>query len=207
MTLVSQPQQPPADAAPKPNTKGRGALFDELAQAAKPPDLAVFVRQHQASVWRYLRYLGAKSAEADDLTQETFLALAKSGFTEQSELQTASYLRTVARRQLLLLRRTQKRQCQEVQLEAAETVWADSVVCSTTGASLWDDHVEAARRCVDKLEGRSRQAIDLMYRESTSREAIAQQLGMTADGVKTLLRRTRTKLRECIEKTLAQTES
>ena len=37
-------------------------------------DLAELVREHQADVWRYLRYLGADGHDADDLTQETFLA-------------------------------------------------------------------------------------------------------------------------------------
>ena len=34
-------------------------------------DLASLVREHQADVWRYLRYLGAAADDADDLTQET----------------------------------------------------------------------------------------------------------------------------------------
>ena len=40
-------------------------------------DLASLVQKHQAGVWRYVRFLGADTAEADDLTQETFLALAR----------------------------------------------------------------------------------------------------------------------------------
>lgn len=160
-------------------------------------DWAALVRTHQAEVWRYLRYLGADATEADDLTQETFLVIARSALVEESPQQTAGYLRTTARRQLLMLRRKQKRRCETENLEAAESVWAASFT-----SNPWDDHVEAARGCVEKLEGRVRRAIDLSYRESQSREAIAEALGLTADGVKTLLRRTREKLRACIEAAL-----
>ena len=52
----------------------------------------------------------------------------------------------------------------------------------------------------EQLEGRARQAIDLHYRERAGRDAIADALDMQPDGVKTLLRRTRQVLRECVER-------
>ncbi len=45
------------------------------AKGSEPFDFAGLVRTHQVGVWRYVRFLGAEAAEADDLTQETFLAL------------------------------------------------------------------------------------------------------------------------------------
>ncbi|QDT69729.1 RNA polymerase sigma factor [Planctomycetes bacterium MalM25] len=200
MTVVSEPRKPPAADASEPARESPA----ELALGLPPPvDLVRLVRERQAEVWRYLRYLGADPPEADDLTQETFLALARSNFVEQSDAQTSGYLRTVARRQLLMLRRTQKRRINTVDLDAADAVWGQAF----DGANPWDDHVEAARGCVEKLDGRAKRAIDLAYRDSVGREAIAEQLNMKPDGVKTLLRRTRAKLRECIEKTLARTTS
>lgn len=187
-----------------PGGKGRGAPLDAAIDSAKPIDLARLVRDRQAEVWRYLRYLGADPPEADDLTQETFLALARSDFVEQSDAQTAGYLRTVARRQLLMLRRKQQRRGECVDFDSAETIWSDAMWRDRTHTDQWDDHVDAAKGCVEKLEGRSRKAVDLAYQESCGRDAIAERLGMTADGVKTLLRRTRAKLRECIENKLSQ---
>src|SRR6478735_4276856 len=104
----------------------------ERAEASPPPasdaspafDLARLVERHQAGVWRYVRFLGADAAEADDLTQETFLALARAEFVERDERQTAGYLRVVARNQLLVLRRKQHREISTVDLEAADSVWA-----------------------------------------------------------------------------------
>ena len=160
------------------------------------PDFASLVERHQAGVWRYVRFLGADTTEADDLTQETFFALARAQFVERDERQTAGYLRVVARNQLMVLRRRQNREVNTVELEAADSVWA---AAAGPDGSL-TNYLDALRDCVDQLEGRARQAVDLHYHDHAGREAIATQLGMQADGVKTLLRRTRDVLRECIER-------
>ncbi len=165
---------------------------------AEPFDLASLVHRHQAGVWRYVRFLGADPSEADDVTQETFLALARAEFVERDERQTAGYLRVVARNQLLALRRKQNREPGTVELEAADSVWAAAAGPDGSLAR----YLDALGDCLKLLEGRAREAIDLHYRESVSREAIAAQLEMQPDGVKTLLRRTRQSLRECVERKL-----
>ena len=106
--------------------------------------------QHQAGVWRYVRFLGADAREADDLTQETFLALARGEFVERDERQTAGYLRVVARNQLLALRRKQNREISTVELEAADSVWAAAAGPDGSLAG----YLDALRECVEQLEGR-----------------------------------------------------
>jgi RNA polymerase sigma-70 factor, ECF subfamily len=175
-----------------------GLSFPNASTPIGPNDLASLVNRFQAGVWRYVRYLGADTTEADDLTQETFLAVARGGFAERDDRQTAGYLRTVARNQLLVLRRKQNREISTVELEAADTVWA----AAAGQDGRLDAWLDALRECVDGLEGRARRAIDMHYHEHASREAIATQLEMQPDGVKTLLRRTRQLLRECIERKL-----
>ena len=100
------------------------AIQEQPPPTHEPIDLASLVHRHQAGVWRYVRFLGADRSEADDLTQETFLALARAEFVERDERQTAGYLRVVARNQLLALRRKQNREVSTVDLEAADSVWA-----------------------------------------------------------------------------------
>jgi DNA-directed RNA polymerase specialized sigma24 family protein len=53
---------------------------------------------------------------------------------------------------------------------------------------------------VAQLQGPPREAIDLHYRDGVGREAIAAKLEMKPDGVKSLLRRTRELLRECVQR-------
>ena len=159
------------------------------------PDLAALIDQHQADVWRYLRYLGAEASDADDLTQETFLALSRSKFEQRTHAETAAYLRTVARNQLLMLRRRQGRQIDTVELEAAEQVWAESTGDTGMGAIL-----ETLADCLKTVDGRAREAINLFYRDGLSRKAMAAALNIKPEGVKTLLRRTRDVLRDCIQR-------
>ncbi len=160
-------------------------------------ETAALVRSHQASVWRYLRYLGCEATEADDLTQDTFLAVLRDGFEDRSPGETAGYLRTVARNRLLALRRKQKR-APEVDLEAAEAVWVE-----TLGQHDMDDYLVALADCLEVgVTPRVRQAVELFYRDGHSRGEIAERLEMAVEGVKTLLRRARSALRECVEKKL-----
>jgi RNA polymerase sigma-70 factor (ECF subfamily) len=178
--------------------KEQPPLAESPAMSSEPFDLARAVQQHQAAVWRYVRFLGAEPAEADDLTQETFLALARAEFVERDERQTVGYLRAVARNQLLALRRKQSREISTVKLEAADTVWAAAAGADGSLAG----YLDALRDCIGKLEGRAQEVIELHYRDKAGREVIANQLGMQPEGVKTLLRRIRHVLRECIERKL-----
>lgn len=157
--------------------------------------LCRLVHQHQADLWRYVRYLGAQATEADDLVQETFLSLARSGFDERSDGETASLLRTAARNQLLMLRRRERRAPPHTELEAAEAVWVNTLPDGRSEPLL-----DALRDCVAGLEGRSGQIIQLHYTQKLSRDEAAKQLGMSTDGIKTLLRRTRAVLKECVER-------
>lgn len=170
-----------------------------MTAVSDPPrvefDLEVLVREHQADVWRYLRFLGAVADDADDLTQETFLAIARAPFELRSRGETSAYLRTAARNQLLMLRRRQGRQATTVELTAAEEVWAATTPDGDSGAVM-----EALSACYESLNGRARDAIDRFYRRDEKREQIAAALDVSIDGVKSLLRRTRTSLRECIER-------
>jgi RNA polymerase sigma-70 factor (ECF subfamily) len=195
MTAIEEP--PERQRAGEPTT-GENANQSSALPPTKPLDLASLVIRHQAGVWRYVRFLGAGTAEVDDLVQETFLAIGRADFTERDDRQTAGYLRVVARNKLLALRRKQNREVSTVELEAAEGVWA---AAAGTDGSL-TSYLEALRECLEKLEDRCRKAIDLQYRDGAGREDIADQLGMQPEGVKTLLRRTRQVLRECVERKL-----
>ncbi|QDS98458.1 RNA polymerase sigma factor [Adhaeretor mobilis] len=156
--------------------------------------------EHQADIWRYLRFLGAGSADAEDLTQETFLALELATFEERSRAETAAYLRKVARNQFLMWRRAHGNKINTVDLAAAETAWADITEPNGAASDGFAGLLAALKQCLEKIEGRARSAIDRFYQQGEGREAVAAALNMKPDGVKTLLRRTRDALRECIER-------
>ena len=162
-------------------------------------DLEALVRTHQAELWRYARFLGASANEADDLVQEAFLAVHRKPFEQRSVAESAAYLRTVVRRCLLLARRNERKQVNattgEAALEVAESVWAHRVA-----DDRWDELAAALAECLHDVNGRVRRSLDLFYRDRFSRAQIAEALDMRPDGVKTLLRRAREKIRDCVQR-------
>jgi RNA polymerase sigma-70 factor (ECF subfamily) len=155
------------------------------------------LRDHQASIWRYLRFLGCDEAQADDLVQETFLAVWRRPFEDRSRAATRAYLRQVALNRFRMAVRRRRARPVFSDLAAAEAAWVEH------DADDGDAYREALRVCLEQLGERGRRAVDLRYRESASRQRIAESLGLTVDGVKTLLRRTREALRGCITRRLA----
>ncbi len=116
-----------------------------VVEADSTLDVTQLVRQHQADVWRYLRYLGAAPAEAEDLTQETFLEVLRKPFQQRSSAETAAYLRTVARNRLLMQRRSQSRKPATVDVDQLDDVW----VATTGSTGSLDPYVEALRHCLE----------------------------------------------------------
>jgi len=166
-------------------------------------ELADLVRDHQAGLWRYLRFLGSDAAEADDLVQETFLTVFRARPEFNSPRAAAAYLRQVARNRLLAVRQRAGREPGTADLDLAEAVWAEA-----SGDDGLNGYLDALKTCLEVAIGdRAREAIDLRYREGLSREAMADRLAMKADGVKTLLRRARVALRECVERKVVSRES
>jgi RNA polymerase sigma-70 factor (ECF subfamily) len=170
------------------------------ATADRQAEMAALVEAHQAGVWRYLRFLGCDATEADDLVQETFLTVLREGFEVRSPAQTAAYLRTVARNRLLMARRKERNSPPLVDLEAAEAVW-----CRMAGDDGLSDYLVALAHCLQKaVSPRARRALELQYRDRASRAEIAAELDLAVEGVKTLVRRARSALRDCVERKLGR---
>jgi RNA polymerase sigma-70 factor (ECF subfamily) len=86
-------------------------------------DLGRLIADHQVGVWRYLRALGCEPAEADDLTQETFLAGLQKPIVHYSPAATAAYLRKVAFNRFVTVRRRARRVVLMEQIEEIDQTW------------------------------------------------------------------------------------
>ncbi|MCX7935716.1 MAG: RNA polymerase sigma factor [Planctomycetota bacterium] len=168
-------------------------------------ELETLIRMHQAEIYRYLRYLGADETTAEDLTQDTFLALLrrpKSPTPASAEPRSqAAWLRGIARNLFLMhcrRARTERRHIEAAALAEAESFWENEFLRGGDGFEV----VEALRHCLQKVTQAARQVLDMFYREERSRAEIARACQMSEDGVKSLLRRTRAELAECIQRRL-----
>jgi len=157
---------------------GRGT-FEEL------------VRSRYREVWRYLRFLGASTSSADDLTQETFLAFLRKPGALRDPDAAGAYLRVVARNLFLKSLRGKAAEALPEDVEA----YADDLA--------WEACLRALEGCVEALDERSRRALEWLYGEGAERAAIGERLGLDVEGVKTLLRRARERVRTCVERKLS----
>jgi RNA polymerase sigma-70 factor (ECF subfamily) len=158
---------------------------------------AELVRAHQTAVWRYLRVLGAAAADADDLTQEAFVVLAQAGLPDRGPAELRGWLRSTARN---LWRNDVRRRARR-----GETLPPEQIDAAWAVYERQDDgesYRAALRACLETLPARERQAIDARYARAERRDAIAAAADVGVEGIKSLLRRAKARLRACIERRL-----
>ncbi|MEM7202382.1 MAG: sigma-70 family RNA polymerase sigma factor [Planctomycetota bacterium] len=159
--------------------------------------LETFIRQHQTHLWRYLRFLGCDPAQADDLTQETFLKVLDKPLADFGGGGARAYLCRTAKNALLKWRERDQRLAR-VDLATAEMAFAWACVEGDDGTRTLD----ALGQCLDELAPSAQQALQLRYGEELQRGEIGARLGLGDHGVKSLLQRTYARLRACIERRL-----
>ncbi|MCA9206342.1 MAG: sigma-70 family RNA polymerase sigma factor [Planctomycetales bacterium] len=157
-------------------------------------DPARLIQEHQTGVWRYLRALGCDASEADDLTQDTFLAVLRSDFRAYADAATAGYLRRVAYNLLVSNRRRAGKVTAVEDIEQFNTAW----VALTPGDNT-DELMDALRECFAQLTERARMALEMRFRDNATRDEIAAALEIGEHGAKNLMQRAKQQLRSCVE--------
>ena len=159
------------------------------------PSAEQIIHAHQRDVWRFLVALGCEPAEADDLTQETFLNVLRGKFEYIGERETAAWLRRSAKNLFISSIRKRRRAALAPNLDDADADWA-----AYQQAMPEDDRIAWLRECIAELTERVQQALKQRYELGMSREEMAQSMGMEPSAVRSLLERTRQRLRECVER-------
>ncbi len=158
--------------------------------APVPPGDPVWLVPARARVWRYLRFLGCAADLADDFAQDTLVAALREFAAGEPPL---PWLCTTARNRLRMHLRRAGREVAD--LDVLHAQWVE--VAPPDGG---DAQARALQRCLDELPARSRRALELRYGDGVERAAIAQELGLGAEGVKSLLVRLRAALAACMQK-------
>jgi RNA polymerase sigma-70 factor (ECF subfamily) len=166
-------------------------------QAAPADGLAGLVGRHQRAVFAYLRSLGCPDEHAEDLVQETFVAALDGKLERRDGAATRAWLRVVAKRRYLdHLRR--RRGAPAVDLDAVDAAWR-----RYEGDDEGAAYLEALRQCLEGLAVRERRVVELRYRDGLDRARVAEELGLSLGGVKSMLARVKDALRACVERRLA----
>lgn len=154
--------------------------------------LSNFVREHQAAVWRYLRVLGCQPDQADDLTQEVFLAALKRPVVSASRSRARRYLLAAARNKLTNANRRTLVHERAIQSIRDRPFRIDPMAES-------DQWVSALRVCLGHLVPRARRTLERRYRDGLRGADIAMELGVAEEHVNTIVHRAKAQLRRCIE--------
>jgi len=157
-------------------------------------DPVALIERHQTGIWRYLRALGCDSAQADDFTQDTFLAVFQKPFEDYNPNATAAYLRKVAYNLFVSYQRRQGRVVAVENVEQMDGTWV-----RWCGDDDGEHMVDALRDCLAHLTERARTALEMRFRERESRAEIAAKLEITEHGAKNLMQRAKKQLRSCVE--------
>lgn len=156
-----------------------------------------FVQRHQGSVRGFLVYMGCANDRLDDLVQDVFLSFLSSNFEDRGEPATRAFLRRIARNLFLKGLERERRQIVQADPEFAEGAWV-----RFEEQESGNGYLVALRECLQGLRGRALEVLRLRYEESVQLVGVAQQLGMSESGVKSILVRTKRKLRDCVERRL-----
>lgn len=168
-------------------------------------ELEELIQAHQAELFRYLRFIGADYALAQDLVQDAFLrAFRAKVVPELANLRARrAWLRRIAHNLFIDHCRRNSRSpvnFDSEQVEVAEAYWNREFYEHDEGFGC----MEALEQCLQTLTAKQRDLVDSFYAARRSRDEIAESLGITSDGVKMALRRTRKALGNCIERRLSE---
>ncbi len=152
------------------------------------------IQAYQAGVWRYLRALGCEAALAEDLTQDTFLAVLQRPFQDINPAATAVYLRKTAFNLFISHQRRSGKVTAVEDIEGLDRTWSQ-----WAGNDHGESLLEALRDCLQGLTRRARMALEMRFRGDHSRADIASALEITEHGAKNLMQRAKQQLRDCID--------
>ncbi|MCU0248207.1 MAG: sigma-70 family RNA polymerase sigma factor [Bryobacter sp.] len=149
---------------------------------------------HQAAVFRYARTLTRTKEDAEDITQETFLALYRAGAALRGEAGVRTWLFTVARNSAWHKRQAQQR------LPESETPLEELAVAAGWSAESPERIAQLAQdrgrleRALASLPPEERGVIVLRELEGFSGEETARLTGVTVAAMKSRLHRGRLRL-------------
>jgi RNA polymerase sigma-70 factor, ECF subfamily len=150
---------------------------------------------HQRMIQAYAFAIVRDFHLAEDVYQEVAVVIAGHGDTVPADGGFLPWLKEVIRRKALELRRKQARMRSQLSPEALAQVEA------AFPHDRSDDLQEAMARCVDKLDGDAKRAIQARYRDGLDVPAIAGAIGRSVQGAYAVLKRARLSLEACVERT------
>ena len=159
------------------------------------PDFLQHLTQYQLAIRGYIRGSIKNHFDADDVFQKTNVILCKkSDHWNQDEIPFLKWAFTVARYEVLGYYRDQSRDKHIFNDDVLELILDDSKKL----APELSKRAEFLKLCLENVSKENRFILACKYGADQGIAQIAQQVDRSADGVKSLLKRVRHKIRICI---------
>ena len=178
-------------------------MQDETSESDQAWDPKALIDAHYLGVWRYLRAIGCPPHLADDITQETFVAVLDRPFEQLSAQATASYLRRVAFHLFVTVKRRENRVSVTDELDLLDRDWTRWAGSDASG----NEWIDALRECFKRLTPRAQTSLRMRFADKATREQIADELKITEHGVKNLQQRAKAQLRACLDEKFGSSDS
>lgn len=169
------------------------------SQVASMRELAGLWVQSQSVISAYLTANVVDLHHVEDLVQEVAQVCAEKFSSYDRERPFLSWALGIARHRLLKYYRSRSRD--RLVLSEAALVRLEAALARVDHEA--EDRREAVRRCLQRIRGRRREALDMRYSANAKVSDIAAVLGMSPSGVSVMLHRVRAALFVCIRRYLS----
>lgn len=160
------------------------------------------VRRYQRDVLRIVSSLLTDRATTEDLVQQVFVNAYVALPRFELGRDFGPWLRTIARN--AVREELRKRACRDRRLKPYGEILAARLSDPASSDLYEKTMLDALKQCVGRLRARAAAAIRHHYTEGKSLDEIAAETGSTNSAVRSLLCRVRVKLRECVERRMAE---
>ena len=167
----------------------------------QPLDHTIHVQElfveHVAGLRYFVMSLLPDPDQAQDVIQETFLTITAKANDYKQDSNFRAWAYTIARFKVLEVFKKQKREANRLSDVAIN-------ILANEAEELVDENpkTEALNSCLQKLSDKTATMIELRYKDGLKPSKIAERIGWTVEAVYVALSRTRTSLKNCIQKQL-----
>jgi RNA polymerase sigma-70 factor, ECF subfamily len=163
-------------------------------------ELARLWVQSQSVISAYITANVLDVQHAEDLVQEVAQVVAEKFDTFDRSRSFISWALGIARNRVLKYYRTRARD----RLVLSETALTKLEEAMATVESEVEDRRVALKICLERIQGRRREVLEMRYTQNAKAVDIAHRFSMSTDGVFVMLHRIRTALYACIHRQLAK---
>ena len=164
----------------------------EQILAGSREQYAPIVERHEAVLFAYIRSRVGPGADAEDLTQDTFVEAYLSLDRYEPGSSFPAWLRSIGRNLVRNHYRSQSRRKEATLIEACVSREASEPPPAPP--------TDALHRCIEKLDEAARGIVRAFYRDAKSLKAIGADVQRSVSSVGVILHRARHRLRACLER-------